>query len=166
MIASGTCHLWSLPVLIVLMEPGIALPKNTDSFIWLFFLFFWVLFRDGMCIHLRRSLASKQFCSQWFHTLPQHCTWEVVNREAALLIWCFIFLLGMSIFWHHVRFLTLYQYPRKENVDPGRWALAPHPNHPLSCHSPWLPKIYRSRDLPTSMLSPVSQVPFNFSWLL
>ena len=59
MIASGTCHLWSLAVLIVLMEPGIALPKNTDSFIWLLFLILLNSFQKWNLYTSKKELSFK-----------------------------------------------------------------------------------------------------------
>lgn len=59
MTASGTCHPWSLAVLIVLMEPGIALPKNTDSFSGLLFLILLNSFQKWNLYTSKKELSFK-----------------------------------------------------------------------------------------------------------
>lgn len=160
MIACRTCLLRSLPVLIAWWNLELLCLKTQFLSFSLFFLFFWILFRNGICIYLRGSLASKQFCSQWFHIFPQHHT----GRLLADMQHCwFISLLGISVSGimldskHYTRILG-----KKKKNDPSRWALAPHSDHCFSSHSPWLPAICRSRYLPTSTLPPASRVPLQF----
>lgn len=82
------------------MESGIALPKNTVSFILAVFLILLNSFQKWDLYISERELGFKTVLLSMISHISTASHWEIVSRYAALLIHFFI---GNKCLWHHVR---------------------------------------------------------------
>lgn len=126
-----------------------------------FFLFFWILFRDEICVYQRRTLASKHCCSQWFHmSLQQHAERLLALKQICWFVGSFLSLGCESSASYRILNVRQKSQEREKEILGGE--LLPHVLITISPLSPWLPKIYRSGALTTFPLPPTYLVLFHF----
>lgn len=150
------------------MKIAMALSEKSDSFIWLFFLFFVFFWWLNLC--LRRILALKRFCFQWIYISLYHIGRLLGKEQCGWFVDSFLAWGGCLLASHRIlNFIpSAYKIKKKKKGGPAKWVLAPCSVHGSCSQSPWLPKICAHRDLPTCLLPPTSHAtPLNcplISW--